>query len=41
MTLTPSTRLGWKRTIAIVPAGKQSQPTIRVVLDWPAMVVNR
>ncbi|HKQ58344.1 MAG TPA: protein kinase [Candidatus Eisenbacteria bacterium] len=31
----------WKRTIAIVPAGKQADPTIRVVLDWPAMIARR
>jgi eukaryotic-like serine/threonine-protein kinase len=31
----------WSRMIAIVPAGKQAKPTIRIVLDWPAMVAHR
>lgn len=43
----PEQRIGadpnreWRRTIAIVPAGKQAKPTIRIVLDWPAMVAHR
>jgi len=31
----------WRRILAIVPAGKQARPTIRIVLDWPAMVAPR
>ena len=31
----------WKRLLAIVPAGKQSKPRIRVVLDWTAMIPRR
>jgi dipeptidyl aminopeptidase/acylaminoacyl peptidase len=31
----------WGRTIAIVPAGKQAKPTIRVVLEWTAMIARR
>ena len=31
----------WTRWIAIVPAGKQPEPTIRIVLDWDAMIAKR
>jgi hypothetical protein len=31
----------WARSIAIVPAGNQPQPTIRIVLDWDAMIAKR
>ena len=27
--------------LAIVPAGKQPKPTIRIVLDWDAMIAKR
>jgi eukaryotic-like serine/threonine-protein kinase len=31
----------WTRWIAIVPAGRQPRPTIRIVLDWDAMIAKR
>jgi Tol biopolymer transport system component len=31
----------WTRWLAIVPAGKQPKPTIRIVLDWEAMIATR
>jgi hypothetical protein len=31
----------WTRFIAIVPAGKQEKPTIRIVLDWDVMIAKR
>jgi eukaryotic-like serine/threonine-protein kinase len=31
----------WSRIIAIVPAGKQPKPTIRIVLDWDRMIAKR
>jgi Tol biopolymer transport system component/tRNA A-37 threonylcarbamoyl transferase component Bud32 len=31
----------WMRLIAIVPAGRQPKPTIRIVLDWDAMITKR
>ena len=31
----------WTRTIEVVPAGKQPKPTIRVVLEWTAMIARR
>ena len=31
----------WSRSIAIVPAGNQPQPTIRIVLNWDAMIAKR
>jgi Tol biopolymer transport system component len=31
----------WTRSIAIVPAGKQPQPTIRIVLDWDRTIAKR
>ncbi len=30
----------WKRTLAIVPAGKPAEPTIRVVLDWTGLLAR-
>jgi Tol biopolymer transport system component len=31
----------WTRLLAVVPAGKRPEPTIRVVLDWTAMLAAR
>jgi Tol biopolymer transport system component len=31
----------WTRSIAIVPAGKQPKPMIRIVVDWDAMIAKR
>jgi Tol biopolymer transport system component len=31
----------WTRWIAIVPAGRQPKPTVRIVLDWDAMIAKR
>jgi len=31
----------WTRMILVVPAGKQAKPTIRVVLEWTAMIARR
>jgi hypothetical protein len=31
----------WSRILALMPAGKQAKPTIRVVLDWTAMLTKR
>jgi WD40 repeat protein len=32
---------GWTRCIAIVPAGRQPRSTIRIVLNWNAMIAKR
>jgi len=32
---------GWIRSIAIVPAGNQPKTTIRIVLNWDAMIAKR
>jgi dipeptidyl aminopeptidase/acylaminoacyl peptidase len=31
----------WTRSIVVVPAGNQPQPTIRIVLNWDAMIAKR
>jgi Tol biopolymer transport system component len=31
----------WTRLLVIVPAGKQPKPTIRIVLDWTALLARR
>ena len=35
------THAGVVKTIMIVPAGRQPKPTIRVILEWTAMIARR